>query len=94
MLHVMSGVPSGAAGIDAGSGDERRRFARRFFMMPARCGILNWLILRADMSQKFFKEALFCDNVCRSSPAFRQANTSGRTLAFDRIGYMTAVSPL
>jgi hypothetical protein len=41
MLQVMSGIPSGAAGINAGWGDELRRFARRFFVMPARCGILN-----------------------------------------------------
>jgi hypothetical protein len=46
------------------------------------------------MSQKFFNGELFCDNVCRSSPAFRQANASGRTQVFGRIGYMTAVSPL
>ena len=50
-------------------------------MMPAHWGILNWLILRADMSQKFFKGALFCDNVCRSSLALRHVNTSNRTQA-------------
>jgi hypothetical protein len=41
MLRLMSGMPPDAAGIDAGSGDELRRFARRFFVMPARWGILN-----------------------------------------------------
>ena len=38
-------------------------------MMPAHWGILNWAILRADMSQKFFNGASYCDNVCQSSPA-------------------------
>jgi hypothetical protein len=41
VLLLISGMPSGAAEIDAGSGDELRRFVRRFFVMPARCGILN-----------------------------------------------------
>jgi hypothetical protein len=41
MLRLMSGMLSGAAGIEAGAGDERRRFARRFFVTPARCGILS-----------------------------------------------------
>jgi len=40
-LLLISGIPSGGAGIDAGPGDELRRFARRFFAMPARWGILN-----------------------------------------------------
>jgi hypothetical protein len=41
MLRLISGMPSGAVGIVAGSGDELLQFVRRFFMMSARCGILN-----------------------------------------------------
>jgi hypothetical protein len=41
MLHLISGMPPGDAGIDAGSGNELRRFVRRLFVMPARWGILN-----------------------------------------------------
>ena len=49
--------------------------------MPAHWGILNWPILRADMSQKFFNGAIYCDNVCRSSPARGRANCNGFTQA-------------
>ena len=55
-------------------------------MMPARYGILNCRTSSANMSQKFFNGVLYCDNVCRSFPALRQANTSGRTQAFGRTG--------
>jgi hypothetical protein len=41
MLLLISGIQPGAPGFEAGSGDELQRFARRFFMMPARWGILN-----------------------------------------------------